>query len=262
MIAGPMTQTAAASGRLAGRSAVVIGASSGIGRAIALRFAREGARILLSYHRNVAGAADVLAQVRAFDPAAEFVGADVSAEPDVERLVAGAFARGPVDVWVNSAGADILTGAGARLTDLQKLDLALAVDLRGSVLCSWQVAQRMRNQGHGVILNVSWDHVDCGAPGRPSEIYAAAKGGVLAFSKCLARSLAPQVRVNILAPGWIQTAFADGLPEATRRRIAEGTPLGRWGTPEDVAGAALFLASKEADFLTGATLRVGGGAVM
>jgi 3-oxoacyl-[acyl-carrier protein] reductase len=121
---------------------------------------------------------------------------------------------------------------------------------------------RLREQGGGVILNVSWDHVLTGAPGREAEIYAAAKGGVLAFSKCLARSFAPEVRVNVLAPGWIATGYAAGLTEGERRRIAEATPLGRWGTPQDVAGAAVFLASAEAEFLTGATMLVGGGTVM
>jgi 3-oxoacyl-[acyl-carrier protein] reductase len=101
-----------------------------------------------------------------------------------------------------------------------------------------------------------------GAPGRPAEIYAAGKGGVLAFSKCLARTFAPEVRVGVLAPGWIATAFAEGLPVERRRRIAEGTLLERWGTPADVAEAAVFLASPAADFLTGTTLLVNGGTVM
>jgi 3-oxoacyl-[acyl-carrier protein] reductase len=113
-----------------------------------------------------------------------------------------------------------------------------------------------------VILNVSWDHVLTGAPGREAEIYAAGKGGILAFSKCLARSFAPAVRVNVLAPGWIATAFAAELAEGERARIAEETPLGRLGAPEDVAQAALFLASGEAGFLTGATVLVNGGTVM
>lgn len=258
-----MSHSAAQAGRLAGRSAVVTGASSGIGRAIASRFAREGARLLLTYHRNATGAAELVAELRAQGTQAEALEADLAQDSAVQSLIDAAFERlGVVDVWVNNAGADILTGDGARLTDLEKLDLALTVDLRGSVLCCWRVAERMGAQGHGAILNVSWDHAQSGAPGRLAEIYAAAKGGVLAFSKSLARSVAPSVRVNVLAPGWIQTAFADGLPEATRRRIADATPLQRWGTPEDVAGAALFLASSDADFLTGATLLVNGGAVM
>jgi 3-oxoacyl-[acyl-carrier protein] reductase len=167
-----------------------------------------------------------------------------------------------VEVWVNNAGEDILTGEGARRSDVEKLKRVLDVDLRGTILCSWQAARRMRAQGRGVILNVSWDHVFTGAPGREAEMYAAAKGGVLAFSKCLARSFAPEVRVNVLAPGWIATEFAARLPQDERRRIAEATPLKRWGTPEDVARAAVFLASADAEFLTGATVLVNGGTVM
>ena len=98
--------------------------------------------------------------------------------------------------------------------------------------------------------------------GENPSLYAAAKGGVLSFSKALAMDVAPDIRVNVLAPGWIQTAFADGLPEAARRRIAERTPLQRWGTPDDVAGAAVFLASPAAAFITGQTILVGGGVVM
>ena len=101
-----------------------------------------------------------------------------------------------------------------------------------------------------------------GMRGTNPQMYAAVKGGVLAFSKSLARSVAPRVRVNVLAPGWIQTSFGDGLDDETRRKIAGTTPLERWGTPEDVAGAAVFLASPAAAFLTGQTILVGGGAVM
>ena len=242
---------------------MVTGASSGIGRAIALAFAREGASLLLSSHLNVEGARATAESIRTAGGEAALFEADVSREADVERLVDETFARaGGIDVWVNNAGADILTGAFRRLSDLAKLDLVLGVDLRGTALCSWRAAERLRAQGGGVILNLSWDHVLVGAPGREAEIYAAAKGGVLAFSKCLARSFAPEVRVAVLAPGWIATAFAEGLPEEDRRRIAASTPRGRWGTPEDVAEAAVFLASSEADFLTGTTLLVNGGGVM
>jgi 3-oxoacyl-[acyl-carrier protein] reductase len=94
------------------------------------------------------------------------------------------------------------------------------------------------------------------------QMFAAAKGAILAFSKSLARTVAPKVRVNVLAPGWIETAFAGELGEEHRRSVAESTPLARWGTPEDVAGAAVYLASPAADFLTGQTILVGGGTVM
>jgi 3-oxoacyl-[acyl-carrier protein] reductase len=249
--------------RLAGRQAVVTGASSGIGRAIATAFAREGASVLLGYRRNREGAEQAAEAIRKAGGQASVGQVDVAKEDEVRRFVAEAFARpGRIDVWVNNAGADILTGGGRALSDTEKLDLALKVDLRGTALCSWPVAERMREQGGGVILNLSWDHVAAGAPGRLAEIYAAAKGGVLAFSKCLARSFAPEVRVHVLSPGWIATAYADGLPAETRERLVAATPLGRWGTPEEVAHAAVFLASAEAEFLTGTTLMIGGGAVM
>jgi 3-oxoacyl-[acyl-carrier protein] reductase len=254
---------APAPGRLAGRNAVVTGASSGIGRAIARAFAREGATLLLTYRRNADGANQTADDVRRAGSQAFVLEADLSRESEVDRLKAEVAARlGRADVWVNNAGTDILTGEGSRLSDIEKLDRALGVDLRATMLCSWRAAELMRPQGSGVILNVSWDHVLTGAPGRLAEIYAAAKGGVLAFSKCLALSLAPEVRVHVLAPGWIATAFAEGLTEDARRRIAGSTPLKRWGTPEDVAQAAVFLASGEAAFLTGTTLLVNGGAVM
>ncbi len=260
---GESSLPTSAQSRFAGQGAVVTGASSGIGRAVALAFAREGARVLIAYRRNAEGAREVAGEIQGAGGQAFLIDVDLSSEAEVDRLVAEAFARlSRVDVWVNNAGADILTGEGAAQTDVEKLDDVLDVDLRGTILCSWHAARRLRAQGRGVILNVSWDHVLTGAPGRAAEIYAAAKGGILAFSKCLARSFAPEVRVNVLAPGWIDTAFAAGLPEEERRRIAEATPLRRWGTPEDVARAALFLASTEAEFLTGATMLVSGGTVM
>jgi 3-oxoacyl-[acyl-carrier protein] reductase len=172
-------------------------------------------------------------------------------------------ALGRLDVWVNNAGADVLTGASADLSDVEKLDLLLAVDLRGTILASWQAAEILGAQETGgVIINMSWDHVLSGMAGLNPQLFAAVKGGVLAFSKSLARSVAPRVRVNVLAPGWIDTSFGSGLDEAARRAVAESTPLERWGTPDDVAGAAVFLASPAASFMTGQTIMVGGGIVM
>ena len=164
---------------------------------------------------------------------------------------------------MNNAGADILTGSGASLPTIEKLDLLLSVDLRGTMLASWQAAEMLGAQEQGgVIINMSWDHVLTGMAGANPQLYAAVKGGVLAFSESLARSVAPRVRVNVLAPGWIETSFGAGANERLRRQVAESTPLKRWGMPEDVAGAAVFLASPAAAFLTGQTILVGGGVVM
>ncbi len=251
---------------LEGYRAVVTGGSSGIGRSIALAYAAAGADLLVTYNRGEEGARETAAAAAAFGVVATVAQADMADADAVRRLVAEAYEKlGRVDVWVNNAGADILTGAGARASDLEKLDRLLAVDLRGTVLCSWLVAERMKQAGGGVILNMSWDHVatapPLGMPGRESEMFSAVKGGVAAFSRSLARTVAPEVRVNVLAPGWIATAFSETLPEAVRKQVADATPLARWGLPEDVAQAAVFLASPQAAFLTGVVLPVNGGVV-
>ena len=186
---------------------------------------------------------------------------DLAVESSIRAVgPAARAALGRLDVWVNNAGADILTGSGAALSIIEKLDTLLAVDLRGTMLASWQAAEILGAQeAGGVIINMSWDHVLTGMAGQNPQLYAAVKGGVLAFSKSLARSVAPRVRVNVLAPGWIETSFGAGADERLRRDVAESTPLKRWGTPDDVAGAAVFLASPAAAFLTGQTILVGGG---
>jgi 3-oxoacyl-[acyl-carrier protein] reductase len=121
----------------------------------------------------------------------------------------------------------------------------------------------MREQPRGgTILNMSWDHVTAGMAGENPELFSAVKGGVLAYSKSLARGLAPRVRVNVLCPGWIETAFAREADSDFRRSVADSTPLGRWGRPEDVAAAALWLASPGAAFITGQAISINGGVVM
>jgi 3-oxoacyl-[acyl-carrier protein] reductase len=109
---------------------------------------------------------------------------------------------------------------------------------------------------------MAWDHISLGMAGENPGVYAAAKGGVASFSRSLAREVAPEIRVNILAPGFIETAFGEEANPKFRQRVIDMTPLGRWGTPEDVAGAAVFLASDESSFLTGQTIMVNGGVVM
>src|SRR5204862_7344219 len=128
----------------------------------------------------------------------------------------------------------------------------LAVDRRGTVLASWKAVALMRGQpSGGVILNVSWDHVLAGGTkGGYAEVFCAAKGGVYSFSRALARSVAPHIRVNVLGPGWIETAYGSGLDPAAKPRIAAKIPLGRWGTPEDIAHAAAYLASGAAACVT------------
>jgi 3-oxoacyl-[acyl-carrier protein] reductase len=242
----------------------VTGASSGIGKAIALAAARAGADVAFTYRTNEAGAREVERAITAMGRRATVMRLDLTNDASMRALgpaVRGALGR--VDAWVNNAGADILTGPAASLSDSQRLDLLLAVDLRGTIHASWCAADVLSAQEEGgVIINMSWDHVFTGMAGTNPQMFAAVKGGVLAFSKSLARSLAPRVRVNVIAPGWIETSFGEGLDTERHREIAESTPLERWGTPDDVAGAAVFLASPAAAFITGQALLVGGGAVM
>jgi 3-oxoacyl-[acyl-carrier protein] reductase len=249
---------------LEGKTVLVTGASSGIGSAIALGCAHAGADLAITFRRNREGAEDTATQARASGRRVEQFQTDIGREEDVSRLAAelrDRFER--VDVWINNAGADILTGEGGRLTRREKLDLVLAVDLRGTVLASWAAVDLMREQGGGgTIINLSWDHVTAGMAGENPILYSAAKGGVLSFSKSLAREVAPHIRVNILAPGFIETAFGEGADERFRRKVAAETPLGRWGVPQDIVGTAIFLASDASSFITGQTIMVNGGVVM
>jgi 3-oxoacyl-[acyl-carrier protein] reductase len=249
--------------RLAGQVAVVTGASRGIGRAIALTLAREGACVVVAYARSRELGENVAAEIRAAGGEALAVRADVSRSEEVDRLLATALGRlGRVHTWVNNAGADILTGEARTWPADRQWDAVMAVDLKGTWLCSRAAAEAMRKDGGGVIVNLSWDHVDHGMGNPTAAIYAAAKGGVAAMSRCLAREFAPAVRVNVVAPGWVRTQWLDGAGAEVQRRVAEATPLGRPGTPDDVAGVVAFLASAEAAFMTGQTLLVNGGVVM
>jgi 3-oxoacyl-[acyl-carrier protein] reductase len=249
---------------LTGRTMVVTGGSSGIGRGIALAAARAGADIALTYRANEKGARQTAEEVEASGRRATIAQMDLADAASIEAFARGLGETFPrIDAWVNNAGADIVTPRGETLTRLDKLDMVLRVDLRGTMIASWAAAELMHAQLEGgVIINISWDHVVTGMQGTNPQLYSAAKGGVSAFSKSLARSVAPGVRVNIVAPGWIETAFGSDVDRVVYHSVASSTPLKRWGTPGDVAGAVVFLASPAASFLTGATINVGGGVVM
>jgi 3-oxoacyl-[acyl-carrier protein] reductase len=251
-------------GALHGRTMLVTGASSGIGRAIALAAARAGADVAVTYRANSSGAEATAAEIERLGRRAAVLQLDLADEARIRAV--GPEARavlGRIDAWINNAGADIVTPAGDVLPPLKKLDLLLTVDLRGTILASWEAASILKEQEDGgVIINMSWDHVLTGMEGRNPQMYSAVKGGILSFSKSLARSVAPKVRVNILAPGWIETAFGANLEDERHRAVAESTPLKRWGVPDDIGGAAVFLASPAASFMTGQMLMVGGGIVM
>ena len=249
--------------QLAGKTAVVTGASSGIGRGIAQAFAREGARVVVSFNNNEEGAGKVVSSIHSAGGEAIAIKADLSTENGAEQLLQMCCRElEQIDIWVNNAGADILTGAYASDTDLVKLQRLLGVDLMGTMNCCWAVLPHMQKHGSGLIINMSWDLAIHGFAGRNPEMFAAAKAGVLGFSKSLALNSAPEVRVNVIAPGWIQTAFADDDMDKSyyQARIRE-IPLARFGTPEDIADVAVFLASDKASYITGQVLNVNGGLV-
>jgi 3-oxoacyl-[acyl-carrier protein] reductase len=247
-----------------GLRAVVTGASSGIGRAIAEACAAEGAVVLLTHRASPERAYAVADAIAARGGRAHVCQADLAKREGCERLVAEARERlGRLDVWINNAGADVLTGEAAAWEWERKLDALLAVDLKGTIACSYAAGEVMRRQERGgTIINMSWDHVMTGMAGENPQLFAAVKGGVLAFSKSLARALAPEVRVNVLCPGWIETSFGEQADREFHRSVAHDTPLGRWGRPQDVANAAVYLASPEAAFVTGQAINVNGGVVM
>src|SRR5688572_15688327 len=169
--------------RLEGVRAVVTGASSGIGAAIAETFGGAGAAVLVTHRDSADGAAEVAQRIERVGGSAQIAQADLGTRPACEALVAQARERlGGLDVWVNNAGADVLTGEAADWDWERKLDLLLAVDLKGTVACSYAAGAIMREQpGGGTILNMSWDHVTAGMAGENPELFSAVKGGVLAF---------------------------------------------------------------------------------
>jgi 2-amino-4-hydroxy-6-hydroxymethyldihydropteridine diphosphokinase len=246
---------------LAGLRAVVTGSTSGIGRAIALEFAAGGADVIVHGRRSREAAQAVCEQVRQAGVGSAVIMADLGVTADCQRLVHDAWETwGGLDVWVNNAGADTLTGEASHWSFERKLQELLAIDVQATLLLSREVGRRMQARG-GVLINMGWDQAETGMEGDSGQLFAAAKGAVMAFSKSLALTLAPQVRVNCLAPGWIRTAWGESASARWQERVLRETPLARWGRPEDVAAVARWLASPAAAFLTGQVIRVNGGAV-
>lgn len=246
---------------LENKTAVITGSSSGIGKAIALSFAAAGARVVINYCRSQDAAQQVVNEIINSGGQALAIQADVSQQQEVDALLEQIKAQlGKVDIWVNNAGADILTANNADKTREEKLQNLLQVDLQGTIICSWAVAAHMYDTGGGTIINMSWDQAAQGYQGLNPQMFAAVKAGVTAFSKSLAKTVGPAIRVNILAPGWIQTEFADSdMDDSYHQQRCAEIPLGRFGHPDEVAAAALFLASDDSAYMTGAVLNVGGG---
>jgi NAD(P)-dependent dehydrogenase (short-subunit alcohol dehydrogenase family) len=246
---------------LAGLRALVTGSTSGIGRAIALELGAGGADVIV-HGRKVEAADAVVAQLSALGVQSRVLLADLGEEEECHRLVRTAWEMtGGVDIWVNNAGADTLTGEAGRWPFERKLRELLTVDVTATMLLARAIGRRMKARGHGALLTMGWDQAETGMEGDSGQLFAAAKGAIMAFTKSLALTLAPEVRVNCLAPGWIQTAWGKNASQTWQQRVQRETPLGRWGTPEDVAAVARWLVSPAASYVTGQVIRVNGGAV-
>jgi len=239
------------------RVALVTGASRGIGRACAVALAKQGAYVVAGYARSASLAEETLSLVRAAGSDGEAAGFDVGDAKACGEAVEAIVARhGRLDVLVNDAAitADALL---VRLKD-EDWHRLLNVNLTGPMALCRAAAKHMMRARAGAIVNIASVVGEAGNPGQSA--YAASKGGLIAFGKSLAKELAPRnVRVNAVSPGYIATDMTAGLAEAVRAKLLEQVPLGRMGTPEEVAAAVAFLVSDAAAYITGETIRVNGG---
>lgn len=244
---------------LHGHNAIVTGASRGIGRAIALHLAVAGANVVINYRQNEALAVDVVSTCRQFGVQALAVRADVSQAQEVAALVQTAAVNiGPPTILVNNAG---IARSGLLLdTTEDEWDALMNANLKSPFLCAKAVLPLMIQNGYGRIINISsiW-----GLAGGSFEVaYSASKGGLIALTKALAKEMGPSgITVNAVAPGAVQTDMLGHLDPEALQMLAEETPVGRLGTPEDVAAAVLFLALPTSSFITGQVLSPNGGLI-
>lgn len=254
----------AESGALRGKVAIITGAATGIGRASALLFAQAGARVALADTREPE-LARTAAEVRAAGGEATAIAADLARPDDCAAVVTSAVrAFGRLDVLLNNAGVGtMVVGGTVETIGLEHWDLAQDVNVRAIYLVSRAAVPHMRSAG-GSIVNISSVSAFRGSVGRPSHAYAASKGAVLALTHAMAASYGRDgIRVNAICPGTIRTRLTADIVDRVERASKEGhgIPLGRVGEPEDIARCALFLASDDASFISGAHIVADGGAM-
>jgi len=242
------------------KTALVTGASRGIGRAAALELAKAGAKVALNFAGNRAAAEEVVSLIEAAGGQAMLVQADVGNAADVEAMVKAVVERfGKIDILVNNAG--ITRDNLIMRMKEEDWDAVIHTNLKGIFNCTKAVSKLMMKQRYGRIINMASVVGVMGNAGQAN--YAAAKAGVIGFTKSMAKELASRnITVNAVAPGYISTDMTANLPEQARLDLQSQIPLQRLGTPEDVAAAVLFLVSPGADYITGQTLHVDGGMVM
>lgn len=244
-------------GRLAGARAIVTGSSRGIGRSIAIRFAEEGADVIVNCDRSEREAGKVVEFVRKMGRKSSLVLADVRRYDDCIRLVDHAVKQlGGVDVLVNNAG--ITKDALLANVSLDDWNDVISVNLTGTANCCRAVVEQMRKQQGGRIINISSVVGEMGNIGQTA--YSASKAGVIGITKTLARELARDgILVNAIAPGFTDTAMVRRIPDEVKEKILKQIPLRRFGDPVEIANAAVFLASKETSYITGQVIGINGG---
>lgn len=244
---------------LKGKTAVITGGSRGIGKAIALKFAENGANIVLNYNSST-NIDELLSEIEGFNVSAYAVKADVSNFKEAEELIRLAKEKfGAVDILVNNAGItrDNLI---IRMTE-EEFDSVINVNLKGAFNCIRQVSPIMLRQGSGKIINISSVVGISGNAGQAN--YAASKAGVIGLTKSVARELSKKgINVNAVAPGFIETSMTDVLSDKVKENIINSILIKRMGKPEDVANLVLFLASDSSNYITGQVINIDGGMVV
>jgi len=240
------------------RVAIITGASRGIGRSIAEAFAQEGAKVVVNYNNNETKASEVAKEIEKKGGQATCLKADVSRAEDVKRLVNTTLDKfGRIDILVNNAG--VMFPEDFLSTTEETWDRTIDINLKGAYLCSKEVAPIMIKQKKGKIINISSNSGLYHPSAMRYVEYVASKAGMNGITKAMALRLGPYITVNAICPGYIQTEMVAHNDPATEKMLLDETALKRFGRPDEVANAAVFLASNEADFITGELLIVAGG---
>ena len=247
-------------GPLAGRTALVTGGSRGIGRAIAMALAASGADVIITYQANEVLAQAVAREIRELYGDVEVAQLDVRDPADIERVLEEARrGHGGLDILVNNAGITA-DGLVLRMSE-ESWDLVVNTNLRGTFLVTRQALRHMTRQRWGRVINITSVVGVIGNAGQAN--YAAAKAGIIGFTRSVAREVAARgVTVNAVAPGFVETDMTSGLTVEQKQAILQQVPLGRYAQPEEIAPIVAFLASEAAGYITGQTIHVDGGVAM